>query len=182
MAGRTSFSCGQKERRRQIARLGGEILTVTREVGIPLIINDHPQIAADIGADGVHVGQDDLPVAEVRKLLGPGRIVGKSTHSLEQARAAFAEKPDYIGFGPLFATPTKPDYIPIGLAQIAQVRQEATLPFFCIGGIKRDNVDTVIAHGAVGVVVVSEILQAPDIRAICAWYREKLLAANPVSH
>ncbi len=162
--------------------MGGEILAVTREAGIPLIINDHPQIAADIGADGVHVGQDDLPVAEARKLLGPGRIVGKSTHSLEQARAAFAEKPDYIGFGPLFATATKPDYIPIGLAQIARVRQEATVPFFCIGGIKRDNVDTVIAHGAVGVVAVSEILQAPDIRAICAWYREKLLAANPVSH
>jgi thiamine-phosphate pyrophosphorylase len=89
--------------------------------------------------------------------------VGKSTHSLEQAVAAQKEDADYIGFGPLFATPTKPDYPPIGLSAIRKVHNAVRIPVFCIGGIKRENLPSVMAAGAKRVVIVSGILQAPDI-------------------
>jgi thiamine-phosphate pyrophosphorylase len=116
-----------------------------------------------VPVEGVHVGQDDKPVAYVRKAVGRNIIVGKSTHSIQQARAAWDEKPDYIGFGPLFATPTKPDYTPIGLTGIKQVQDEVTLPVFCIGGINLDNLARVTDAGARRVVIVSGLLQSPDI-------------------
>jgi thiamine-phosphate pyrophosphorylase len=129
---------------------------------VPLIINDHPAVAVEAGADGVHVGQDDLAVAEVRRLVGPSLLVGKSTHSLRQAKAAVEENPDYIGFGPLFSTPTKPDYIPVGLAEIGAVHAVVPFPVFCIGGIKLENLPIVLAAGARRVVIVSGLLQATD--------------------
>jgi thiamine-phosphate pyrophosphorylase len=113
------------------------------------------------------VGQDDISVAEARRRVGPGKLIGLSTHSPAQARAAFAQKPDYIGFGPLFATPTKPDYKPIGTQDIVEVHREVALPIFCIGGIKRENLTAILASGALRVVIVSGILQAPDIAAYC---------------
>jgi thiamine-phosphate pyrophosphorylase len=119
------------------------------------------------GADGVHVGQDDLPVTRVREVVGPEAIVGLSTHSLDQATAAVALKPDYIGFGPLFATPTKPDYVPVGLEDIREVHARVDLPVFCIGGIKLENLETVLAAGARRVVIVSGILQASDVPGYC---------------
>ncbi|MCP5540774.1 MAG: thiamine phosphate synthase [Akkermansiaceae bacterium] len=145
--------------------LGREILARCRDAGVPFVINDHPALTAEIGADGVHVGQEDAAMAEVRSLVGDGAIVGRSTHSLEQARAAAKEAPDYIGFGPLFATPTKPEYRPIGTEDIRTVHAElsASLPIFCIGGIKLENLTEVIAAGAERVVIVSGILQAPDV-------------------
>jgi thiamine-phosphate pyrophosphorylase len=100
--------------------------------------------------------------------VGAGKLVGLSTHSPAQARAAFAQKPDYIGFGPLFSTPTKPDYSPIGIADIAEVHRDALLPIFCIGGIKRENLPQILAAGAQRVVIVSGILQADGIPAYCA--------------
>lgn len=158
-----------------VEAMGREILPVTRDAGVPFIINDWPQVAAAIGADGVHVGQDDAPMAEVRGIVGPTMIVGRSTHSLDQARAAAAEPADYIGFGPLFATPTKPDYVPIGMDDIRQVHEEhPSLPIFCIGGIKRDNLSTVLAAGARRVVIVSGILQAPDVAAYVREVRAQL--------
>src|SRR5436190_16739968 len=105
--------------------------------GVPFILNDHPSLAAEAGVEGTHVGQDDVSVAEARRLAGQGRIVGLSTHSLAQATAALESSPDYIGFGPLFATATKPDYTPIGVSEIAEVHRRVALPVFCIGGIKR---------------------------------------------
>ncbi len=134
---------------------------------VPFIINDFPQIAAEIGADGIHVGQDDQSMDDVRTIVGDDMIVGRSTHSVEQAAAAAAdERTDYIGFGPLFATPTKPTYQPIGTAEIAAVhREHPELPIFCIGGIKKENTPSVIKAGAKRVVIVSGILQAPSISA-----------------
>lgn len=158
-----------------VEAMGREILPVTRDAGVPFIINDWPQVAAAIGADGVHVGQDDAPMAEVRAVVGPSMIVGRSTHSLDQARAAAAEPADYIGFGPLFATPTKPDYMPIGMDDIRQVHEtHPSLPIFCIGGIKRENLSTVLAAGARRVVIVSGILQAPDVAAYVREVRAQL--------
>jgi thiamine-phosphate pyrophosphorylase len=147
----------------EISRIAAGLRALTRNRGIPLIINDHVAIAREVEADGVHVGQEDPPVAEVRRLVGEKAVVGKSTHSLDQAIRAFYEGADYIGFGPLFATPTKPDYPPIGLAEIEKVHEAVRIPIFCIGGIKLDNLPKVIEAGAQRVVIVSGLLQATDI-------------------
>jgi thiamine-phosphate pyrophosphorylase len=148
-----------------IERLAIELHEVTAERGVSLVINDHPAIARNVGAEGLHLGQDDMPIAEARKIVGPGCAVGKSTHSLDQAVRAFDEGADYIGFGPLFATPTKPDYPPIGLGEIAKAHDAVRIPIFCIGGIKLDNLPKVIEAGARRVVIVSGLLQAIDIVA-----------------
>lgn len=147
----------------EVEILGKQLLPLAREAGVPLIINDHPQVAANVGADGVHVGQDDMPVAAARALIGQNKIVGKSTHSLEQAIAAQAEGADYIGFGPLFATPTKPGRPAIGTRDIAAAHQQVTdIPIFCIGGVKLENLPALVEAGARRVVIVSGILQADD--------------------
>ena len=146
-----------------VSRLAAGLHSLTRNAAIPLIINDYPEIARDVGTEGVHVGQDDLPIARAREIIGRDCIVGRSTHSVAQARQAASEGADYIGFGPLFATPTKPDYVPIGLRDIATVHAEITIPIFCIGGIKLNNLREVIAAGTRRVVIVSGLLQASDI-------------------
>ena len=152
----------KKETPGEISKIAAGLRSVTRELGIALIINDHPEIARATEADGVHVGQDDLPIAAVRNVVGPNCFVGKSTHSLDQAIRAFYEGADYIGFGPIFPTPTKPDYQAVGLKEIQRVH-ELPLPIFCIGGIKLDNLPKIIEAGAQRVVIVSGLLQAPDI-------------------
>lgn len=146
-----------------ITALARELHRQTSAAQVPLVINDYAQIARDVGAEGVHVGQDDISIADVRRILGPYGFVGKSTHSREQAKEAAVEGADYIGFGPLFATPTKPDYVPIGLEEIAAVHAAVTSPIFCIGGIKLHNLPAVLAAGARRAVIVSELLQARDI-------------------
>ncbi|MDF1861757.1 MAG: thiamine phosphate synthase [Verrucomicrobiales bacterium] len=144
-----------------------EIVSVCRDGGVPFFVNDHAEIAAAVGADGVHVGQDDAPMDEVRAIVGDGMLVGRSTHSVEQAAAAAADpRTDCIGFGPLFATPTKPTYTPIGTREIQTVHAgHPDLPIFCIGGIKKENLSDVVTAGARRAVIVSGILQAPDIAA-----------------
>lgn len=170
----------KKRPRDEVSALAQQLQPLATAAGVPFILNDDPQLAAQLGLDGVHVGQDDLSVAEARRLLGPGKIIGKSTHSLEQARAVIVEPPDYIGFGPLFATPTKPDYTPIGMSDLRRAHSLVPLPIYCIGGIKRENLDEVLAAGARRVVIVSGILQAPDIRAYCREVKALLIrnAAN----
>lgn len=150
-----------------IRRVAETLLPLCRAAGVPFILNDHPALAAEIGADGVHIGQDDGPLAAARAVMGTDKIIGRSTHSLDQARAALAEGFDYIGFGPLFPTPTKAGRPAIGLDDIAAMEREvgARIPAFCIGGIKRDNLATVRAAGARRVVIVSELLQATDVQA-----------------
>ena len=143
----------------------------------PLIANDHPEIVRRVAIEGIHVGQDDASVERVRATAGRKILVGKSTHSLGQASAAQGEGADYIGFGPLFATPTKPDYEPVGLQDIGQVHRDVSVPIFCIGGIKIENLEQVIAAGAQRVVIVSGLLQAPDI-AKYARQARRLLATQ----
>lgn len=152
-------------------------LAPCRPAGVPVIVNDRPDLAVATGANGVHVGQDDLPVAEVRRIVGPDRIIGKSSHSLEQALAVQAEDVDYFAVGPVFATPTKPTYVPVGLELIRQVSPVAEKPFFCIGGIKNDNAGQVLAAGARRIVVVSGILHAPDISTYCRALKALLNSA-----
>ncbi len=152
----------EEERIEALARL---ILPLCREAGVPFIVNDFPEIAARIGADGVHIGQDDGSLAAVRGIVGEGMVVGRSTHSPEQARAALEEGFGYIGFGPLFPTPTKLGRPGIGMENIAGVQAEvgSRIPVFCIGGIKRANLPEVLAAGARNAVIVSDLLTAPDI-------------------
>jgi thiamine-phosphate pyrophosphorylase len=148
----------------EVEKLALRILPITRALGVPLIINDHLQVAAAVGSEGVHVGQDDEAAARARAVVGPDVFVGKSTHSLDQACAAADEQVDYIGFGPLYATGTKPDYMPIGLADIAEAHRKLSLPIFCIGGVNEARLPEILAAGARRVVVVSALLLAVDVR------------------
>ena len=141
------------------------LLPIARAAGVPLIVNDRPDIALAAGADGVHLGQDDAPVAEARLLLGPHRLIGKSTHSLEQAVAADREPVDYLGLGPIFSTPTKPDYGSVGLDLISRARSTLTHPVVCIGGIETANLDSILAAGGLRVAVVRAVCAAADPEA-----------------
>ena len=135
---------------------------MTRKANACFIVNDHIDIAMLAGADGVHIGQDDLPVEEVRRLVGPDIIIGLSTHSPEQARAAAGA--DYIGVGPIFATQTKEDVVdPVGFEYLDWVVANIDLPFVAIGGNKEHNIGEVAAHGAKCCALVSELVGAPDI-------------------
>lgn len=144
----------------------------------PLIVNDDIELALQYPGVGLHVGQDDLPAVEARKRLGPDRVLGLSTHSPEQARGALdlpAGVLDYFAVGPVFATPTKPTYTPVGLELVRDVAAMApSLPWFAIGGIKRDNLAAVRSAGAKRVVVVSEVLCAEDPAAAVREYLAQL--------
>jgi thiamine-phosphate pyrophosphorylase len=147
----------------ELVDLAAALHELTARSSTPLIVNDHAEIAVKVPVQGVHVGQDDDAVADVRRRVDRKILVGKSTHSLEQALAAQREEVDYIGFGPIFATPTKPDYQPIGLKETEGVHRNVVLPIFCIGGIKIDNLERVITAGARRVAIVSGLLKAVDI-------------------
>jgi thiamine-phosphate pyrophosphorylase len=147
----------------ELVNLAFEIHEITAPASTPLIVNDHAEIAARVPVEGVHVGQEDDSVFLARQKAGRDLIVGKSTHSLAQAHTAHAEGADYIGFGPIFATPTKPDYEPIGLSDIRQVHLDVGVPIFCIGGISIDNLQQVIDAGAKRVAMVSALLKAHSL-------------------
>jgi thiamine-phosphate pyrophosphorylase len=154
---------GKKQSLGELVDLAVELHYFMAESSTPLIVNDHAEIAARVPVEGVHIGQDDDSIEIVRQKARRDILIGKSTHSLEQARAAQGEGADYIGFGPVFATPTKPDYAPIGLEDIRRVHAEVNLPIFCIGGINIDNLQSVIDAGAKRVVMVSALLKAHNI-------------------
>ena len=147
----------------ELVDLAAALHELTARSSTPLIVNDHAEIAVEVPVEGVHVGQDDDAVAAVRRRVDREILVGKSTHSIDQALAGQREGADYLGFGPIFATPTKPDYQPIGLKEIKGVHRDVVLPIFCIGGIKMDNLKQVITAGARRVAIVSGLLKAADI-------------------
>ena len=139
---------------------------LTEKAGACFIVNDHIDIAMLVGADGVHIGQEDLPVPEVRRLVGPDMLIGLSTHSPEQAVAAVNAGADYIGVGPIFATQTKEDVVdPVGFDYLDWVARNIELPFVAIGGIKAHNIAEVARHGARCCALVSELVGARDIPA-----------------
>jgi thiamine-phosphate pyrophosphorylase len=139
------------------------------EHGALLILNDRPDLVAAAGADGVHVGQDDASVARARELVGPDRLVGLSTHTPEQIERASGV--DYIGVGPVHATPTKPGRPAVGLELVRYAAAHATVPFFAIGGIDATNVEQVRAAGGERVAVVRAIAEAADPRAAARTLR-----------
>jgi thiamine-phosphate pyrophosphorylase len=143
-----------------------------RDAGVPFILNDRPDLVERAGADGVHVGQDDAPVAEARAAVGDGRIVGLSTHSEAQADAARGV--DYFAVGPVHATPTKEGRPAIGLGPVRHAARTATVPWFAIGGIDADTLPAVLDAGARRVVVVRAIGEAADPEAAARTLREML--------
>jgi thiamine-phosphate pyrophosphorylase len=156
----------------EIVRAGRLFRRLTRDAGALFVVNDSPELALRCEADGVHVGQDDLPVAQVRALVGDDLLVGLSTHSPEQLRAAAGV--DYVGVGPVYATPTKAGREPVGLELVREAARSAKVPWFAIGGIDEANAAEVVAAGAERIAVVRAIRDADDPRAAAARLRAGL--------
>ncbi|HXG16279.1 MAG TPA: thiamine phosphate synthase [Calidithermus sp.] len=149
-----------------------------RKAGATFIVNDRVDLAVALGADGVHLGQDDLPPAAARSLLRPGMLLGLSTHNPAQARAAQAAGADYIAVGAMFPTTTKPDFELVGPALVRTLRGEIRVPLIGIGGITHDNVAEVIQAGADGVAVISAVCGAPDPEAATRRFLDLIEAAR----
>lgn len=150
-------------------RAAFEDATALRELtaahGVLFLVNDDVDLAMAVEADGVHLGQDDLPLAVARDLLGTNRIIGISTHTPQEALEAQAGGADYIGFGPIFETGTKPTgRPPLGIKGIAMVRRQVTVPIYAIGGLTSERVAEAVRAGAHGVAIISAILASPDVR------------------
>lgn len=151
-----------------------ELVEMARPRGVKIIINDRPDIAVLSGADGVHVGQQDLPATEARKIVGNDRIVGVSTHNLEQARQARLDGADYIGVGPVFVSPTKPrDFLP-GLEYARQAAAAIPLPCIAIAGITPENLDQVLATGVSGIAVTAAVSGSDDVRGVVARMKHRI--------
>jgi thiamine-phosphate pyrophosphorylase len=146
--------------------------------GVTFIVNDRVDLALAVGADGVHLGQDDLPARAARPLLRPGMILGISTHSVAQARAAQADGADYVAVGSMFATRSKADFELVGPELIRKLRAEIRVPLIGIGGITHDNVPEVIRAGADGVSVISAVSAAEDPRAAADRFVALIRAAR----
>ena len=141
---------------------------------VPFLVNDDPYLARSVGADGVHVGQDDMPVEEVREILGPDLLVGLSTHSEEQLAAGASAAVDYVSVGPIWETPTKEGRPGVGLDYVAHAARNAPHPFFAIGGIDASNAADVVAAGARRLCVVRAIRDAADPQGAAAALRGAL--------
>jgi len=148
----------EKEKtRREIYREAMRLRALTAEYGAALVVNDHTDIARAVDADGVHLGQDDLPLIEARRIMGD-RIVGISTHSLPEAMDAERNGADYIGFGPVFVTTTKDAGEPRGLEMLSRIRSAVKIPVVAIGGISKESLPLVLSAGADAVAVASAVL------------------------
>jgi thiamine-phosphate pyrophosphorylase len=153
---------------------------LTRAQGALLIINDHPDLAIAADADGVHLGQDDFPPALIRSLAGfQGRLLGRSTHSLEQAQGADADSVDYLGVGPVYETPTKAGRAAVGTGLVRQVADGLDRPFVAVGGIDATTAPAVIAAGARAIAVVRAVYDAPDPSSAARELRRLVEAGAP---
>ena len=157
-----------------IVEAGRRIGALCRDHGALFVVNDRPDLAVACGADGVHVGQEDAAVEEARRVVGPDRLVGVSTHTEEQIAAARASSADYLGVGPVYATATKPGVRPVGTGLVRHAAVHAGKPFFAIGGIDAGTAAEVAAAGAERVAVVRAIRDAEDPRAATAALRAAL--------
>ena len=141
------------------------IKAVTDRYGVPFVINDNVRVALACGADGVHVGQEDMEAGDVRKLLGPDKILGVSAHTMEEARLAAARGADYLGVGAVFSTSTKLDVNTLPFETLREICGAVSIPVVAIGGINRDNIRKLKGSGIGGVAVISAIFAQPDIYA-----------------
>jgi len=156
-----------------VLAVGRQIRQLCREAGVLFFVNDRVDVALLLDADGVHVGQEDLPVHEARRLLGPGKVIGASAGSLDEAERSIVQGADYLGVGPIFATASKADAgEPVGPGLIRDMRARWDIPLVGIGGIKADNASLVMDAGADGVAVISAIFDADDPQQAAARLRE----------
>ncbi len=160
----------------EIRRMAQAILPVTRRAGVGLVINDHPGIASEVGADFCHLGQEDFFDAGGPQLstFSPQPLIGLSTHSPEQAERAIAAGPAYIAIGPVYATGTKPTAKAVTLDYVRWAAAHVSLPWFAIGGINLQNLEDVLAAGARRICVVSAVLNAPDVAKACQKFKKRL--------
>lgn len=159
----------------QMLAMAAELRELCDETGKIFLVNDRADIASIVGADGMHLGQHDLPIADVRRLLRPGAIIGRSTHSIDQARAALNEGADYISVGPMFPTTTK-DRPVVGPGLLQEAAAEIQRPLVAIGGINRDNAASLIQMGASAVAVSSAVCSAEDVQAAAAAIKKAVTA------
>jgi thiamine-phosphate diphosphorylase len=148
----------KRRSRRKIYEESIRLRKITKEFNAVFIVNDHADISLAVNADGVHLGQDDLPIGEARKIIGKDKIIGISTHNLKQAIAAEKEGADYIGFGPVFHTVTKDAGIPKGTEVLQKIKMQVHVPVVAIGGINIENIRSVLDTGVDAVAVASAIL------------------------
>lgn len=154
---------------RELLTIGEQVRQLTRAAGVPLIINDRVDLAIALDADGVHLGQDDIPAPVARRLLGPGKIIGVSAGNVEQALRAVTDGADYLGIGPVYGTTSKTDArLPVGPEMVAAVRRAVKLPVVAIGGISLANLGAVALAGADAIAVISAVVSAPAVREAAA--------------
>jgi thiamine-phosphate pyrophosphorylase len=164
----------------EIRAMAEKILPITKRANVGLVINDHLEIARELGAEFCHLGQEDFfdagykQISELRIANDELLKIGLSTHSPEQATRALAAGPDYIAIGPVFATGTKPSAKPVTLDYVCWAAANVTVPWFAIGGVRLENLGDVLAAGATRVCVVSAILNAPDVTKACAKFWKRL--------
>lgn len=155
--------------------IGRKLLTLCDEYGIPFIVNDNPYLAREIGADGVHLGQDDMPVSMAREIVGPNAMIGLSTHTREQAMEGQNSGADYLGFGPAFATATKvQEYLPLGVDLMRWAVGAIRVPFVAIGGISPENARELAVVGVRNVAVISALTRSDDPGATTRAFVEAL--------
>jgi thiamine-phosphate pyrophosphorylase len=162
-----------------VLRVAEPIAAACADAGVPFIVNDRPDIALAVGADGVHLGQNDLPLSIARRIVGRNAIVGLSTHSTDDI-AAVPSGVDYVAVGPLFDTPTKPGRPAVGLDLVRHAAGAVSLPWFAIGGINASNIESVLEAGAGRVVVVRALTEAKDPVEEAGQLSRKLKTAAPV--
>lgn len=164
---------------RQMIDIAREIRALTLGAGVTYIVNDRVDVALDVDADGVHVGQDDMPAPLARRLIGKERILGVSASNLEEALKAEREGADYIGVGSIYSTASKPDAgLPVGLGVLAEIARRVSISVIAIGGIKEENVGEVIKGGARGVAVISAVVLAPDMEEATRRLRQRIEEAR----
>ena len=165
----------KKSDKSEILRKAKALRELTRKHEVAFIVNDYIDIAMEVDADGVHLGQGDMQLAEARNIVGSGKIIGISTHAIEEARQAERDGADYIGAGPVFPTQSKEDVVaPVTTAYIREVAAEIRIPFVAIGGIKLHNVEQVLEAGATRICAISEIVGSGDVKRTCEAFIQKI--------
>ena len=168
---------------RELYHQAEQLRQAAHDVGATFIVNDRCDVALAVEADGVHLGQDDLPLSLAKDVMGPNKLIGLSTHTSEQVRAATAGGADYVGFGPIFSTASKTNHEPVvGVEGLRQARLLTPLPIFAIGGITVASAEGIMHAGADGIAVMSAVWAAPDIATVVHVLIERIArASRPMS-
>ncbi len=163
---------------REFLEAAKQLRVLTRRLKAIFVVNDRVAVALLVGADGVHLGHEDLPVRETRLLVGEGMLIGRSTHSLAEVKEAEAAGADYIGVGPIFSTPTKPDYPVVGLDLVREVVRTIRIPWVAIGGIDLQTLPLVLSAGATRVAVVRAVAGASDPESAARALKQRISAGE----